>query len=90
MALGCLALGYAVAENLDVFMTGITYIDVYIYEFLCMFDFPGFMVDKRATMPLLPGINLDVMHNWKFIVDPADGILRLAHLANYKLHHEYL
>ena len=88
MALGCLALGCAVVANIDVFRADIAFIDVHFYEFLCMFDFPGFLVNRTATMTLLPGLELDVMNKWNFIHDPADGIRRLTHLASYTLNLE--
>lgn len=65
------------------------HIDISLYNLLCMFDFPGFMVDRQSIMPLGPDYELQVEHFWKFNTDPGDGILRLVHLATYRLHHEY-
>ena len=60
-----LALGYAVAESLGVSSAppdeGIAFIDGCIHEFLCMFDFPGFIMDRWASLPLVPGLDLDVV-----------------------------
>ena len=85
MALGCLVLGHIVAENLGVASAGLTFIDGYFYDLLCMFDFPGFLVDKQVMMTLLPGLELLAINKWSFVHDPADGILRLSHLASYTL-----
>ncbi len=75
--------------NLDILKAVYTYIDIYLHNFLCMFDFPGFMIQDRSVMPLGPDFQLIVEHKWNFLTDPGHGAFRLIHLATYTLHHEY-
>ena len=75
--------------NLDILKAVYTYIDIYLHNFLCMFDFPGFMIQDRSVMPLGPDFQLIVEHKWNFLTDPGHGAFRLIHLATYTLHPEY-
>lgn len=75
--------------NLDILKAVYTYLDIHLYNFLCMFDFPGFMVNSWSVMPLGPDFEFTVEHTWRFLTDPADGVLRLVHLATYTLDHDY-
>lgn len=54
-----------------------------------MFDFPGFMVNKRSVKPLGPDYEFKLEHFWNFHTDLGDGMLRLVHLTTYSLHHPY-
>lgn len=74
--------------NFDMLKAAYTIIDQRLYDILCMFDFPGFMVDKRSVMPLGEGYEFVVEHFWGFYTDPADNRLGLSHLASYTLHHD--
>lgn len=81
--MGCLLLGCAFYYGLDIYKA----IDQYLYNILCMFDYPGFMVEKKSTMTLVPWFYLHVEHNWQHLTDPQDGRLALVHLATYSLNH---
>ena len=74
--------------NFDMLKATYTIIDQRLYDILCMFDFPGFMVERRSTMPLGEGYELVVEHFWNFIKDPADDNLGLTHLASYTLQND--
>ena len=93
LGLGCLLVGCAIFAdlhyNFDMFKAAYTIIDQRFYDILCMFDFPGFMVDRTSVMPLGGGFDLRVSHTWRFYTDPADNRLGLTHLATYTLDHEY-
>ena len=65
------------------------HVDLLMYNFLGMFDFPGFLVNSNEMMNLGPIFDFQVEHNWKFRIDPGDGVLRLCHMVTYTLHHEY-
>lgn len=64
-------------------------IDKRLYDILCMFDYPGFMVNQDSVMPLWGRFGLRVMHRWFYRQDPGDNNLGISHLANYTLDHEY-
>lgn len=87
-ALGCLLIGCPIFANFDILMAVFTSIDQHLYNILCMFDFPGFMVEKLSIMPLVPGIELMVQHFWNFRTDPVVDRLVLVHLASYTLDFE--
>ena len=93
MGLVCLftvcAIFGSIYYNLDTLKDVYMNIDISLYNLLCMFDFPGFMVDRNSFMPLGSDYELQVEHTWRFNTDPKDGIMRLVHLASYTLHHEY-
>ena len=74
--------------NFDMLKATYTIIDQRLYDILCMFDFPGFMVERRSIMPLGEGYELVVEHFWNFIKDPADDNLGLTHLASYTLQND--
>ena len=60
-----------------------------LYDLLCMFDYPGFMVNKSSVMPLAPNVDLWVEHNWLFSTDPGDGRSCLCHVATYTIDFEF-
>lgn len=74
--------------NIDILNAVDTNLDLHLYNILCMFDYPGFMVERASFMLLVPGLELLVEHFWKFRTDPADGMLVLNHLASYTIMHE--
>ena len=75
--------------NLDTLYAAYTNVDLQMYNFLCMFDFPGFLVHRNSIMNLGGFLAFQVNHSWNFLIDPADGMFHLCHLATYTLHHEY-
>lgn len=75
--------------NFDTLYAVFTHVDVQMYNFLCLFDFPGFLVNSNTIMNLGPSFDFQVEHNWKFRTDPGDGMLRLCHMVTYSLIHEY-
>ena len=93
LGLGCLlivsVLFVDIYYNLDILKAVYTSVDLHLYKTLCMFDFPGFMVNKTSFMHLIPGFDLWAEHFWSIRTDPLDGVSRLVHLALYTLHHEY-
>ena len=92
MGLGCLfsvcTLFASIYYNLDTLKAVDMYIDTKLSDFLCMFDFPGFMVKKTSAMRLGPDFEFVVKHHWYFITDPGDDRLALVHLASYELHQD--
>ena len=84
-----LLLACTFSYSFDILEAVYTDIDLSMYSFLCMFDFPGFTVNKRSVMTLATGLEFVVQHDWNFTTDPLDDTLRLVHLATYSLHHEY-
>ena len=84
---GCVVYA-AVYYNCDALVTIYNSIDNHLYNILCMFDFPGFMVEKKSVMQLIPGLNLRVNHYWNFTTDPGDNKLGLVHLATYTIDHQ--
>ena len=75
--------------NFDLIKAIYTCIDIRLYDILCMFDYPGFMVNKDSIMPLWGRFGLRVMHRWFFLKDPADNNFSISHVARYTLDHEY-
>ena len=65
-----------------------TRIDVYLYNILCMFDFPGFMVRMLPVMQLAPALDLWLEHYSWFSLDPGDNNLGLIHATSYNLHYQ--
>lgn len=92
LGLGYLLIACAIFANIhynfDILKATYTIIDQGLYDILCMFDFPGFLVDRRSVMPLGEGYELVVEHFWRFYTDPADDRLGLTHLACYTLQNE--
>ena len=87
LAIVCATLGFI--YNFGIIKATYTCIDKRLYDILCMFDYPGFMVNQDSTMPLWGRFGLRVMHRWLYIEDPADKNLGLTHVARYTLDHEY-
>ena len=94
MGLGCLLIGCAMFANLyynlDILKAEYMYIDRHLYNILCMFYFPGFMLERRSVMPLVPAFDFRVKHFWNFHTDPMDDRLGLVHIASYTLSYESL
>jgi hypothetical protein len=65
-------------------------IDEYLYNILCMSDFPGFMVNSRAAMPLGLKFELVVTHHWSLLPNTRNSVARLVHMVRYNLFHEHL
>ena len=65
------------------------YIDQQLYDILCMFDFPGFMVDKESILLLGTGIRFIVRHRWGLAVEPVGGTVALVHDEWYTLDFDY-
>ena len=93
LGLGCLLIGCAMSAklyyNLDMLKDVYTSVDIYLYNILCIFDYPGFMVKKRSVMRIAQDLELSSEHFWDFLPDPADNILGLVHLERYFLWNEY-
>ena len=88
--LGCLLFAActifaSIYYNLDTIEATYMHIDRSLYNFLSMFDFPGFMINNTSVMNLGPDLVFMVKHNWMFITDPADGVFKLNHLTSYIL-----
>ena len=79
--------------NFDMFMDAYTFIDRSLHDFLCMFDFPGFLVDRRSILYFGELFdehnNFSIQDKWAFHVDPVDNMRRLSHLRTYTFNHEY-
>ena len=92
LGLGCLftacTIFASIYYNLDTINAACIYIDRSIYNFLCMFDFPGFMIYNRSVLGLGPDLEYIVEHDWRFITDPPDGVFKLNHLTTYALYSE--
>ena len=87
-----LAIVYAILAfiyNFDIIKATYTCIDKCLYDIICMFDYPGFMVNQKSTMPLWGGFGLRVKHHWFFLEDPGDNNWGISHFAQYTLDHEY-
>ena len=87
-----LAIIYAILGfiyNFDIIKATYTCIDKCLYDIICMFDYPGFMVNQKSTMPLWGGFGLRVRHHWFKQVDPGDNNWGISHFAQYTLDHEY-
>lgn len=73
--LGCLLMGCAIFANiyynLDMLKAEDTSIDQHLHNILCMFDFPGFMVERMSIMPLVRGFDFSVEDYWKFNTEQA-------------------
>ena len=87
LAIVCAILGFI--YNFHIIKDTYTCIDKRLYDILCMFDYPGFMVNQDSIMPLWGRFGLRVMHRWFYREDPADNNLGLSHVARYTLDHEY-
>ena len=87
LAIVCAILGFI--YNFHIVKAIYTCIDKRLYDILCMFDYPGFMVNQESIMPLWGRFGLRVMHYWFFMEDPADNNLGISHVARYTLDHEY-
>ena len=57
LGLDCLLIGCAmfanIYYNLDILKAEYMYIYLHLYNILCMFDFPGFMIQSWSVMPLV-------------------------------------
>ena len=87
LAIVCAILGFI--YNFDIIKATYICIDKCLYDIICMFDYPGFMVNQNSTMPLWGRFGLRVKHHWFFLEDPGDNNLGLSHFAQYTLDHEY-
>ena len=87
LAIVCAILGFI--YNFHIIKAAYTCIDKRLYDILCMFDYPGFMVNQDSIMPLWGRFGLRIMHHWLYLEDPGDHNWGIMHVARYTLDHEY-